>query len=345
MIDPKELDKFGELLSQDFLEKNIPLNEGLKKIASENGLNKQQLQRVAESANVNTYLNLIKKSKNRYLKFDVADAGHVHEQLLKKGSAEEIDIEDKEEYIIDTPDLDVKDIFKLYKKAENISISDEDLKNLLGYRDNTKLAEFTRKSSYLEGVVNYLDHNFIDAQGSFVSRIEDMEKLVKQEILGGTSFSDITNVIKTAAVCTGEALCEYLENRLSKNIPHIDFHKEAMYSEVLINPESNIYKLATLIDDDFLYALKLESAYDNYIDQYEKLRKEFDAPNVIKHAGFFNTASESFKWFKEHPKTTAAMLLVVSYKLGRASQKNKEEKKMPLTREAVNLRLKEYKNK
>jgi len=64
---------------------------------------------------------------------------------------------------------------------------------------------------------------------------------------------------------------------------------------------------------------------------------------MIKNAGFFNTAGETFKWFKEHPKTTAAIAMLASYKAGKMMTRKKEETKVPLTREAVNLRLKQYK--
>jgi hypothetical protein len=63
---------------------------------------------------------------------------------------------------------------------------------------------------------------------------------------------------------------------------------------------------------------------------------------MIKNAGFFNLASDQFRWFKEHPKTTAGIAMLVSYKAGKAVGQKKEETKVPLTREAINTRLKQY---
>lgn len=341
MVEPKELEKLGERISKDYIQKNISLNEGLKKVASENGLNKQQLRRVAESANINTYLSLIKTSEDKYLKFDLADAELTHGEIVKEGK-ENVPLN---EYSLDESSLDVSDIFELYKKAEVSLNSEEEINNLIKYRNSirTQNGEFYKKSSYLQGVVEYLNDNFISTQGSFVSNIEDLEQIVKQAVLEGTTFTDISNVIKSAAECTGETITDLFKTKLSKNITHIDFDKQAEFSSSVPNTESRLYKLASSIESDFLHALKLEEAYNAYKDEYESFRKENKAPNMLKFAGFFNTASETFRWFKEHPKTTAAVAMLVSYKAGRVSAKNKEENKIPLTREAINLRLKQYK--
>jgi len=114
MVEPKELEKLGERISKDYIQKHISLNEGLKKVASEQGLNKQQVRRVAESANVSTYLALIKTAEDKYLKFDLANAELAHEDIVKEGK-EETPMYD---YTLDNPDVEVSSIFDLYKKAE-----------------------------------------------------------------------------------------------------------------------------------------------------------------------------------------------------------------------------------
>ena len=89
MVEPKELEKLGENISKDYVQKHISLNDGLKKVASGYGLNKQQLRRVAESANVSTYLSLIKTAEDKYLKFDLANAELAHEDIVKEGKHEQ----------------------------------------------------------------------------------------------------------------------------------------------------------------------------------------------------------------------------------------------------------------
>jgi len=341
MVEPKELEKLGERISKDYVQKHITLNEGLKKVASEQGLNKQQLRRVAESANVSTYLALIKTAEEKYLKFDLADAELAHEETVKVGK-EEIPMYD---YTLDTPDTEVSSIFDLYKKAEVSLHSDLEIENIVKHRDSIKTSsgDFVKKSEYLQGVVEYLNDNFVQTQGSFTTDVEELETLVKQAVLEGTTFADISGIIKTAAECTGEAMIDLFKSRLADRMTHIDFDKQAEFSSSLPNTESRLFKLANEIEDKYLHALRLEEAYEAYKAEYESLRSSNNSPNMIKNAGFFNTASESFKWFKEHPTATAAVAMLVSFKAGRMMPQKKKQSKVPLTRDAVNLRLQQYK--
>ena len=341
MIDQIELEKLGTDISKDYIQKHISLNEGLKKIATEHGLNKQQVRRVAESANVNTYLSLIKTAEDKYLNFDLADANLAHEEIVKEG-ADEFPMN---EYELNETTIDAVDIFNLYKNAEVSLESEEGLKSVVENKDLIKNSngEFNKKSDYIEGVVKYLDQNFVDTQGLFTTKIEDLQGIVKQALLEETSFSDISSILKTAAEYTGEGLEELYRNRLADKMPHIDFDRQAEFSSSLPNTDTRIYKLAGEIDADFLHALRLEEAYEAYRIEYDTLRTKNGAPNMLKYAGFFNTANETFKWFKEHKKTTAAIAMLASYKAGKAMAPKKEKTKVPLTREAVNLRLRQYK--
>lgn len=339
MVEPKELEKLGERISKDYVQKRTPLNEGLKKVASELGLNKQEVKRVAESANVNTYLALIKTAEDKYLKFDLADANLAYEDIVKEGKSSMPTYD----YELDTPSIEVSSIFDLYKKADKAFKAQEIIDNSSSVKNSN--GDFSKKSSYLQGVTEYLNDNFIQAQGEFTHNVESLEHLVKQAILEGTTFNDVSNIIKTASECTGEALVELLNTRLSKDIKHIDFNKQAEFSEAIPDSESRLFKLASEIEDTLLHALKIEEAYNVYKTEYDSLRNNNNAPNMIKNARFFNTASDTFKWFKEHPKTTAAIAMLSSYKAGKAVGNKKPETKVPLTREAVNLRLKQYRIK
>jgi len=316
------------------------LNDGLKKVASEHGLNNQQLKRVAETANVKTYLALIKISTDKYLKFDLADAKTTHKNIVKEGKVGLPEYD----YELEEADIDVSAIFELYKKAEVSLHTDTEIENMIKFRNSLKSSdgEFKKNSIYLQGVVEYLDDNFVQTQGSFTTNVESLQALVKQAVLKGTAFTDISSLVKTAAECTGEALMELYKERLADRMTHIDFDKQAKFSNSLPNTESNIYKLASIIESDFTHALRLEETYETYRVEYDKLRKENDSPNMLKNAGFFNSGSETFRWFKEHPKITAAIAMLASYKAGKVMAHKKKEERVPLTRAAINLRLNQY---
>jgi hypothetical protein len=340
MIDPKELEKLGECISKDYIQKHIALNDGLKKVAAEHGLNKQELRRVAESANVGTYLALIKTSEDKYLKFDLADANLTHGEIVKEGKV----VVPTKDYELEEDTVDVENIFAMYKTASVSMQEDSEIENIIEQSDSIKTGgEFKKKSNYLQGVAEYLNDNYVQVQGRFTTNVENLQDMIKQGVLEGTTYADISSILKNAAECTGEPMIELYRERLANRMPHIDFDKKAEFSGSLPNTETQVFKLASEIEADFLHTLRLEEAYETYRTEYDDLRKKNDSPNMLKNAGFFNTASESFKWFKEHPKSTAAIAMLASYKLGKVTAPKKKEKKVPLSRAAINLRLKQYK--
>lgn len=78
MVKPEQLEKLGTQISKDFLEKQISLTDGLEKVSTMHGLNQNQVHRVAEAANVKTYLELMKTAQDdSYIEFDVADPNQV----------------------------------------------------------------------------------------------------------------------------------------------------------------------------------------------------------------------------------------------------------------------------
>ena len=74
MITPETLQNLGNKLADEYLQKQASLTKGLEKVASEYNLNKHQVHRVAEAANIKTHLELLKTAgKEAYIEFPVAD--------------------------------------------------------------------------------------------------------------------------------------------------------------------------------------------------------------------------------------------------------------------------------
>ena len=74
MVKPEQLEKIATQISNDYLERQIPLTDGLEKVSTMHGLNQNQVYRVAEAANVKTYLELMKTAQDdSYIEFDIAD--------------------------------------------------------------------------------------------------------------------------------------------------------------------------------------------------------------------------------------------------------------------------------
>ncbi|HNW88163.1 MAG TPA: hypothetical protein PKN48_00740 [Bacteroidales bacterium] len=87
MANNLDLDVLGKNISDEFVRNGIPMTTSLTKVASENGLNKHQISRVAEVANVEAYLTLIKTASNKYIEFPVADPLAVSAELSKTADA------------------------------------------------------------------------------------------------------------------------------------------------------------------------------------------------------------------------------------------------------------------
>jgi len=81
MSNPYDLDKFGKYAAQQYVTRNVALNDSILKTAETNNLNRQQINRVVESANVDAYLQLIKAAEDNYVDFPLADSKEIYSRL------------------------------------------------------------------------------------------------------------------------------------------------------------------------------------------------------------------------------------------------------------------------
>lgn len=89
MANNLDLDVLGKNISDDFILNGTSMTEALIKTARDNGLNRHQINRVAEVANVESYLRLMKTASDKYIQFTVADPKSVADAVLTK-SAEDM---------------------------------------------------------------------------------------------------------------------------------------------------------------------------------------------------------------------------------------------------------------
>ena len=74
-----DIQTWSKQISEDFMQNKIPLNKGIAKIAQDQGLNQQQINRLVERSNAMTYVSLMNnaKDKERYIEFPVAESTKV----------------------------------------------------------------------------------------------------------------------------------------------------------------------------------------------------------------------------------------------------------------------------
>jgi len=281
MIDINKLEELGKNISKDFVSENVSLNDGLKKVASENGLNKEQLQRVAETANTETYLELFKSAKDNYVDFDLADFksvyGDIEEPIAKTASPFELDDYDK----------DYEDVAKEFSDATSL------IKTAAEYNDLTEThasTEETIKTAYEQAVetkntIPFLENALAESELDFETKYISLEKLAKQAVLGDIPYKDVTYIIKQASPNISNAVTEMLTSTMKEYAPHYDLEKQSQIQGVA-NPNSELYKCASDLESIATRTGKVEQALLKVASEYQELVTHFSLP-LEKTGGSF----------------------------------------------------------
>ena len=254
MITSHDLENFGKQAAEAYVTDNVDLNASLEKTASEHGLNFHQLSRVAESANTNTYLEMIKTSSDNYVDFPLADAKATHKKINGPVSKEASVIDDY-----------------MYPPTTNDTVGTSDFA-----KDETSsrsLSEIEKDAKYLEGVHTFLVDSSHGVRSEFVDTYDDVWKLTKQAVLGDRPFNDVMKVVKNASPTYADFFEEGFKEASKKEMPFTDLTKEAS-SDGLINPTSDLYtKCENLEYLGDRYSKILDAAI-HYEDKYGELEKE-----------------------------------------------------------------------
>lgn len=89
LVSKTDLEQWGSTAATEYITNDVPLNETIEKIASENELNNEQVKRVCEFANISTNLQLFDKMEDKRFKFAQAK----HSDVLR--SIERGDVSEK----------------------------------------------------------------------------------------------------------------------------------------------------------------------------------------------------------------------------------------------------------
>ena len=90
MFTGKDFENMGRAVASEYVGNNVALNDSITKLSEHYGLNSEQIARVVEQANVETYLTLNKNTEDKYIEFDPADTVKVASALnfkLEKDAA------------------------------------------------------------------------------------------------------------------------------------------------------------------------------------------------------------------------------------------------------------------
>jgi len=321
MITPSELTKIGKDLSRDFVSQGIGLTEGLVKVGKVNGLNKQQLLRVAEAANIETYLSLIKTAKDKYLEFPLADAKEAFTSLSNDSVkvAEFLSSYDSEP----VSSTSVETIFKLYRDKSDM-MSDDEISKISTTNDS-----FIRKEAEaLRGKISLID-NALDEQNTVIENdYENLFYLTKQAFIAGIPFSHLKSIIKKAAPLIFEPIIDNFKTKLASIAPHIRLDaEEELYKSGAQSNDLDLHAQSEKLEVGIMKLAKLDNGLIELHKQYEKLANEAKHMCLFKYSGPFGvigrtsakTAIGLVDTIRNHPKLSSLTIgLGLGYQRGKA---------------------------
>ncbi len=85
-----DIEYFAKKASDNYFSNKVPLNESIKKFASDNGFNTEQTKRICEASNHNVNQHLFNTQEDKNIYFDIADASQItSEDSIKTASVNE----------------------------------------------------------------------------------------------------------------------------------------------------------------------------------------------------------------------------------------------------------------
>jgi hypothetical protein len=205
MLLSNDFETFGKTAASEYVGNNVPLDETIIKLAEHYGLNSEQVARVVEHANIETYLKLNKAADDKYIEYDPADPIKIASALNFKAEKTAALTSD---YTNIFPDESYSTLYKY---------SEEDL---------TRLQTAEEKE---------LDHAIKTAKLAIVKRLEEVDELfaresenlykqVKQASLESGNFGRVKQAMLIAVPGnTTQLISDAYKIRLQKEAAFINF--------------------------------------------------------------------------------------------------------------------------
>lgn len=284
MKNKKELEILGNQLSTDYVNSNVDLTDGLRKIATVNNLNRQQIKRVAEVANIDTYLKLANIAEDGYVEFNIANADAVIEEFDKQAEESNSGWDDIKSKI------DILDFLQFEKIAN----------------DDSQISFNNISKKLLD--MHLLEEKIASTYSELVNSYTLVENSVKQAIASDNTIPEIKYVLKTASNSNYDLLLNSLTENLNSVNPVVyDFSLAELEDINEIDADSTLFK----------NAYKYEKCANELHDEVEQLiNNKLNIINEIKdteHKYYTKEASGKLDWLKRlsklKPKSTTGKVL------------------------------------
>ena len=178
-----DVDAWSKTAAKEYLTTGKPLDDVIEKIASDHGLNKDQISRVVEASNTEVYVQMFNQSADKYIQFNNADSEKIAARIFG------------EEKVSHVSDSDYQEV-----PSYSYSIEDEQAEALL-----TKTAELIPENhTNSEAIHEYykiaaletrLGQSMDEVEALYQNDTSILYSMIKQAVLSGTGIGDITKAL------------------------------------------------------------------------------------------------------------------------------------------------------
>jgi hypothetical protein len=253
MFTTAEIDSYVNEAAHGYLKEAKPLNETITKIASEHGLNRDQIARVVEGANTEVYVQLMNQTNDKYIQFENASIEKIGEAVFGTEKKAEYSVED-------------------YEEEPTSEISDPNFEKLASVEETTPSeTEMVKEAYKLAALDDRLTDSMYEVDVRFQKNSSILHDLIKQAYLGGTSFGDIEKAITTIY---DSPVVEKILTESREKLAH-ELYPKALDTVVktagTVNPNNEIIKQAGLLVKDTQEFLTLREKKAEAIESMSKL--------------------------------------------------------------------------
>ena len=227
-----DLEMLGKQACQLFMKENISLSDAVVKIATEQGnITTEQVRRIVESANRNTFLEGFQKEAKKTIEFDIADSDEVLRRLNTPNAC--IKLADYA-YYRELPDFEGEEadqkLTELFLSGIEKQATEDDF-------DQTN---FVRLQESLKSAFETLSDSVV-SNSYLVKEAEDNFCLeVKRHVEDDNSISDVVCLVENLTPKYASAILTDLENRLELKI------ENGSYQEKLANFDNPLVKALSI---------------------------------------------------------------------------------------------------
>ena len=286
MKNSNELLQLGKRLAADYIEKGADLTKSLTKLANDHTLSKEEISRIAEQANIETYLGLVNKTPDHYVQFALADPKQSFEKAAELRTPDAVEIVSGDEYV----DINSSDNFSLSQYKTKSSGTEVITK------EASSLEPWFRSVSWKNNL-DFIKEEMFVKKAELSILTDEVMSMTKQAVLCGVTFNNIVDMIKIATPSLANYITAEFKDNFNKECPFIDLEKTA---DVTLVPSKNsdLFQKLALLDSkyaDFTNSLNtLETGYA----ELNAFIQEENLSNLVKVAGVIKELTD---FAKRHP--------------------------------------------